>query len=370
MMNILKDTSFKVSTVVMHGYASPDGETKHNADLTYQRTASALDVVKSQMKKAGIKKVYDSTFVRQPDNGEDWVGLQRVVSQMNFDGKNDVLAVLNDNSLSNDQKEDKLRTLPAWNSTLVNNVLPKLRRTEVIFSGSMPDRSLDELNAMAKDQSRLAEMTKRELITLGNKTEDTATKLAIYKSMMDRWPDDWAGKNNYAAILLKQGKYEEANTMFEDLHKAFPENDTITSNLGVAKRFARKYNDAKDLYTAAQEGGVKENNNMGILYIKYGDYTSAVNSFEPSRCDYNTALAYTLKGDYDQALQKIDCITDKTADVYYLRAIVGARKGDKDMMTTSLTRAVQMDPSIRERAKDDMEFRKYNKTSEFTNSIR
>ena len=109
---------------------------------------------------------------------------------------------------------------------------------------------------------------------------------------------------------------------------------------------------------------------MGILYIKYGDYDNAVASFDSKQCDYNVALAYTLKNDYDNALSKIDCITDKTPEVYYLRAVVAARKGDVDLMTTSLTLAVKGDPSYRDEAKTDMEFKKYWNKVEFQNAIK
>lgn len=368
---IVNDSSFVIKKVVLHGYASPDGEVDRNVTLTKLRTNSAMDFMKKELKRMGVKKIYDSTYLGSPDNGEDWVGLERLVRANNFEGKQDVLDIITNKSLSPKDKEARLRTLPSWNTMLVNNLLPKLRRTEVVFEGNIPSRTLSELREMAKDTASFYDMAKRELIMLANNSQtDTNLLLNVYHHLMVRYPSDWAGKNNYAAVLLKQGNVLEANAMFEELHTTFPDNDTIANNLGVAKRYQHKYDEAKDLYMSAQEGGVKENNNLGILYIKYGDYENAVNSFEPDRCDYNVALAYTLKGDYENALQKIDCIENKTADVFYLRAIVAARKADKDLMTTSLTRAVQLDPSIRERAKDDLEFKKYLSTAEFTNAIR
>jgi hypothetical protein len=368
--NIINDSAYVISQVVFHGYASPDGEMDHNIQLTKQRTQSAISLVSTELKRMGVRRIYDSTFLNQPDNGEDWVGLARMVNRANFDGKQDVMNVIMDKTLSPDAKEAKLRTLPAWNTMLVNNLLPKLRRTEITFVGSIPSRDLATLRDMAKDTSSFYDMSKRELIMLANNTSDTSLLLEIYHHLMVRYPDDWAGKNNYAAVLLKSGHTSEANDMFEELHKTYPGNDTITSNLGVAKRWMHNYNGAKDLYTSAQMKGVKENNNLGILYIKYGDYQAATSSFEPNRCDYNVALAYTLKGQYDTALQKVDCIVNKSANDYYLRAIIGARKGDKDLMTTSLTRAIQMDPTLRDRAKEDLEFRKYMNTPEFANAIR
>ena len=59
-----------------------------------------------------------------------------------------------------------------------------------------------------------------------------------------------------------------------------------------------------------------------------------------------------------------------TGDDYYLKAIAGARKSDKTLMSTALTRAVQMDGTIRDRAKADLEFRKMWKSPEFNAAIK
>ncbi len=59
-----------------------------------------------------------------------------------------------------------------------------------------------------------------------------------------------------------------------------------------------------------------------------------------------------------------------TADLYYLRAIAGARLNKADVVTTNLTRAVQLNANVRAMAKDDVEFIKYFGNPEFEGSIR
>ncbi|RYD83508.1 MAG: tetratricopeptide repeat protein [Sphingobacteriales bacterium] len=366
---IVKDTTFKYSSIVFRSYASPDGEVARNAELTKLRAKSAETVVRAELKRLGVKQIYDSTFVKRPDTDEDWEGFKRVVSGSNFSGKDEVLGIINSN-LSYEEKEANLRKLASWNE-LKNNILPRLRRTEVVFSGVAGGG-----NALVGNETEvvvpedLSKMSQQELIMWGNRTKDTAQRERIYKTYSERFPEDWAGRNNYGAILLQRGRYEEANTIFEALHNEFRNNDTIHNNYGVAQRFLRKYNSAKENYMTAQGNGVKENNNLGILYIKYGDYASSIASFEADRCDYNVVLAYTLNGDYETAKRKFDCIETKKAADYYLRAIIGARSGDKDLMTTSLTRAIEMDASFRDMAKEDLEFKDFKNTSEFTNAIR
>jgi tetratricopeptide (TPR) repeat protein len=150
----------------------------------------------------------------------------------------------------------------------------------------------------------------------------------------------------------------------------YPNNDTIANNLGVSYRRAKKYDLAEENLVKAQKAGLNEKNNLGILYINTAHYDEATSTFEGDRCDYNSALAYTMAGNYDEAQKRIECKADKTGWDFYLRAIIGARKGDKSLVTTSLTRAISMDSKFRDMAKNDLEFRKYFDDPEFKNAIR
>ena len=380
----------KVTGVVFKSFASPDGEINHNAQLCQQRAASSYDFVKKEFKRLDVNEINDANFVKQPDANEDWAGFKTLVERSNMKGKQDVLAVINSNA-SVDDKEKQLRSMTSvWND-LAKNILPRLRRTEVYLQGlgsvtvrSSAPRTAEELSS-AHQQGADSTISQREMLILAASIKDINEREKIYKMYTDKYPNDWTGQNNYAAIILQEGgsmvnsdatamksnpKIDQALGMFDRLHTQYPTNDTITSNLAVAKRFSRKYEDAQTGYATAKTDGVKESNNMGILYIKYGFYDKAVTSFDAGQCDYNVALAYTLKGELDQALTKIDCITDKKSEDFYLKAIIGARKQDKTLMSTALTRAVQMDPSLRDRAKNDLEFMKYWTAPEFTNAIK
>jgi tetratricopeptide (TPR) repeat protein len=365
--SVAADSTFKFTSITLRSFASPDGEMKRNVELTHERAESGYNLVKDVLKRNKVAAIKDDDIFKKPDEaGEDWAGLKMMVSNSGMAGKDEIMNVINSN-MSPEDKETALRKLSSWDDLKVN-ILPRLRRTEVYMAGTFPNRKIEDVTTMVKANNYDA-LTKKEVIMYANKTDDLAAKESAYKYLMNKYPEDWAGINNYGTVLIKEGNYKMADSMLTMAHNKYPNNDTIASNLGVAKRLERKYDEAKNLY--AQGGkSVSEKNNMGILYIKYGDYDNAVNSFEPNRCDYNTALAYVLKGDEDAALQKIDCIQDKTADVYYLRAVAAARKGDTDLMTTSLTLAIQKDPTYRDQAKTDLEFRKYWNKAEFLNAIK
>ncbi len=364
--DFLSNKKVHIDDVVLKGFASPDGEIKQNANLCFDRTKSGEGKLKDEFKKYDLPQINDSGLIKRPDKDEDWNGLKAMVSQSNMDGKNDILAIINDNR-TYDEKNASLKKLPSW-KYLSQEVLPLLRRTEVVMHGTFPPKTLAEIQKTPLDS-----LTHSELLILAKNTPDTAGKIKLFKYFMDKYPTDWAGENNYAALMMMQGGHDQdAYNMFADLAKKYPNNDTIQNNLGVANRYLRHYDAARDNYSDAAKGGISENNNLGILYIKYGDYPKSTAQFNKDACNYNVALAFCLNADYDNALKKIDCIApaDKTADVYYLKAIVYARQKDKDDMTTALTRAIQMNPAIKDRAKGDLEFRKYANTPEFQNIVK
>ena len=381
----------KVTGVVFKSYASPDGEMGRNTELCKERASSTFDFTKKEFKRLGVKEVNDANFVKQPDASEDWAGMKTLVERSNMKGKADVLAIINSNQ-SPDEKEAALRSMKSVWLDLAKNILPRLRRTEVYLQGLGSvtttmvgrTRTADEVKA-AHQQGADSTLSQREMLILAANVTDINERANIYKMYAEKYPNDWTGQNNYAAIVLKQGamgvkdettalksnaQIDQAKGMFEKLHTQYPANDTITSNLAVANRFARKYDMAQTGYSAAKTDGVKEDNNLGILFIKYGWYEKATGSFPASQCDYNVELAYTLKGSYDEALNKIECNNDKKAEDFYLKAIIGARKNDKTLMSTAITRAIQMDPSMRDKAKNDLEFMKFWKSPEFMNAVK
>jgi Flp pilus assembly protein TadD len=195
-------------------------------------------------------------------------------------------------------------------------------------------------------------------------------KWKFINSIFKRNPKDHIGYNNLACVHIEKGETDEALEILEELNEKYPEKQEIVNNLGVAFRHKGDYDTAMYLYQKAEELGMNESNNFGILYIKTGQYQQATEAFDKNQYDYNRALAYILNEDYQSALDVIDKIEEKSADDFYLRAIAGARMKDIDMMSTSLTRAVKLDSSIRQRAKEDLEFRNYWDKAEFENAIR
>jgi tetratricopeptide (TPR) repeat protein len=360
----------KFKELTMKSQASPDGIFKRNEFLAVKRTQVSFRFIKNYFKELGFESVYDSSFYQPKEISEDWDGLKELISNSDLKTKQDILKIINSN-LPLDEKEDNIRKLvgDTW-TFLAEEILPKLRKTEIILTAETDLMDIEEIERLYKEGKIDSLNHNQEILMLAEVQDDLDKKMEIYKFYIKRNPKDHIGYNNLACVHIEKGETDEALEILEEINEKYPEKQEIVNNLGVAFRHKGDYDTAMYLYQKAEELGMNESNNFGILYIKTGQYQQATEAFDKNQYDYNRALAYILNEDYQSALDVIDKIEEKSADDFYLRAIAGARMKDIDMMSTSLTRAVKLDSSIRQRAKEDLEFRNYWDKAEFENAIR
>ena len=121
-------------SLVLTGFASPEGSDAVNMTISNRRLAAVRDYLS---KKTGVPA--ENISVRAM--GEDWEGLTKVV-KANYDGadREEVLNILQDKTLSTSAKEDALKKLDngrTWQS-LINKQMKDLRRIEVQCLNASP----------------------------------------------------------------------------------------------------------------------------------------------------------------------------------------------------------------------------------------
>ena len=121
---------------------------------------------------------------------------------------------------------------------------------------------------------------------------------------------------------------------------------------------AKVYKTVTEVYPEDYRGW----NNLGVCQYKMGDYNAAAGAFGNS-VGNNAALAKILTKDYSGAKQTLAAIANPDATTYYLMAVVGARTNNEQMVTSNLRQAVKLDSSLANRAKNDLEFAKFNLSS-------
>jgi Flp pilus assembly protein TadD len=137
------------------------------------------------------------------------------------------------------------------------------------------------------------------------------------------------------------------------------------NNQAICMRWEGDRKTARETFNKAKSAGPEVSYNLGLCDIQDGKYADALTNFG-ANSTFNVALAKVLSGDLDGALSTIDKSSEKEdALSYYLKAIIGARKGNQDMMINNLRTAISKDASLKAKAKTDVEFLKYRDNAEF-----
>jgi Flp pilus assembly protein TadD/outer membrane protein OmpA-like peptidoglycan-associated protein len=364
------DKNWVVKGISINAYASPDGELSRNENLSKGRSESSFSYFKKELKKLGFTEVNDQNLKVGATLSEDWAGYEKAVAASTHPDKDGVLNIIRNKSISNEEREGLIkRNYPKFWETTKDKLLPQLRRSELVVSGQKPLKTDEELKASVAKLDSLSDV---ELLHLASITADQNTKKTIYTTMTTKYPQDWRGFNDLGALQLSMGSAEGKGNL-EKANSLSPENATVLTNLGNAALMAKDYNKAGEYYKAAAAKGGDASYGMGILAIKKGNYADAVSNLnKAAKKDFNLPLAQILNGQADAAKTSIDNMKPEelTWMHYYLRAIIGARTSNQDLMTTNLTRAVQLKAEVREMAKTDMEFFKYWSNPVFQGAIR
>ncbi|MDE6100995.1 MAG: hypothetical protein K2G01_08115, partial [Paramuribaculum sp.] len=96
-----------------------------------------------------------------------------------------------------------------------------------------------------------------------------------------------------------------------------------------------------------------------VYYLTQGDNAAAVKAFGSSKTN-NAALAQLLTKDYAAAKNTLGAIANPDATTYYLNAVLGARTNNASMVTSNLSKAIQLDNSLATMALNDLEFANFN----------
>ncbi|NTW31855.1 MAG: hypothetical protein HGB12_04405 [Bacteroidetes bacterium] len=370
--------NWKIKNIDISAWASPEGEETFNQGLSDKRSKTADKYIKEQIKndivdkakankeKVDLKKIdLDIPTSALVANGEDWDGFMKAIENSDIKEKNTILNVVNSQT-DLLKKEKEINNMTVIYPQIEDVILPPLRKSIItinFFEPKKTDQQIAMFATTAPDS-----LKKDELLYAATLTDDLATKLKIYEATIMVYPSDWKAYNNAAYICLKLGKLDEASSYLEKANSLVSNNGKVINNLGVVASWKKEYDNAKAFYETAKGLGVNTDFNLGIISIRKGDYANALSLFSTKTCMYNIALAQLLSG--TDAVSTLECTNPKTAAVYYLLAVAGARANNTSLIFENLPKAISEDASYREQAKDDREFLKYNSSAEFLNAIK
>jgi tetratricopeptide (TPR) repeat protein len=358
---------WEIQSIAINAWASPEGEVAYNERLSENRARTTRDHFNQMMRTLERRQ---RTTIQRPEltvnaRGEDFEGFMRVLNASDIRDKQAIASVIN-SQLAPAERERRIKDMTIIYAE-IERLLEELRRGEIVVTAFEPKRTNEEMARLST--SNPSELTVAELLFAATLTQDRQTQLSIYRSAQQLHPQDYRGFNNAAYIQLLNGNVDAAANDLERANQLAPNNGYVLNNLGVVAANRNDFQNAQSYFEAAQGSGVRVNFNLGSLMIVKGDYQAALTSFAGRTCSHNVALAHLMAGNENAALQNLDC-APATGHVAYLRAVIGARRQNNNMVFENLRNAVRLNPDLRERARNDREFIRYFQMADFQEIVR
>lgn len=344
--------SVSIVSVMTQSYASPEGEISLNEDLAMDRANSANKAVTRELGRKRIE--LEESAVRAMPKGEDWEGFKKAMRSSEIADKDLILRVLEMYSDKN-KREEEIKNIAKTYQEIEDRILPGLRRSQVAITYTVEGYTDEELLELCKKNADI--LTIEELLFAATLFDDLNDRLEVYQNAARVHGDDYRGHNNVGVTLMALGRMKQAQESFDAAKALAASNGTVNTNLGAVAR-QNGDTDAAASYYGKASGGSELSYNKGVLAITQGNYGRAISNMG-SNSTANLALAKILNDDANGARTTLENAGDDSAIASYLLAICCARLKDAAGVKKYVSAALSKDPTLRDRAQNDLEFRNY-----------
>lgn len=237
--NIIKDlrndTNLTITEFSITGYASPEGVPQSNMKLSENRAHAFVSYLKENYNISPDMIITDW-------KGEDWEGLRKVVADSYLTAKDQILEVLAENDVMN--RKNRLKQLNGGETyrMLLADYYPPLRRNEYTISYVAKPFSIDEAKATIKTKPQ--HLSENEIFLVANTYPKNSGE---FKETFD-----------VAARLYPDNPYTQLNVMTMDMENGNSVSAEKLQKVNLPEAW----------------------NNLGIVYVKLGDYKTAETLFD------------------------------------------------------------------------------------------
>ena len=324
------DNDRATQNIAVKGYASPDGPVKFNDKLSKARSESGQKVVAKLLKDAGLE-------IDAAAYGEDWDGFKELVEKSDIQDKNLILQVL---SLYNSpaEREAEIKNMSSVFEELKKEILPELRRSQIVNSTDLQGLTDDEIMAAYRNGGELT--VEQYLYAAQELAKNPQEQIEILTAASKKYNDArvW---NNLGVAQTEAGDKEAALASFEKAAK-LDSSKELNKNLLLANLANGNTAEAKK-YAAAADAESK-----AAMAAAEGDYKAAAKGLT----GYNEAIALIQSNDLAGAKKAI--AKDNSAEADYLRAVIAAKEGDLKTAEAQLKSAVSKNPELAQKAEKDV----------------
>ena len=203
-INALKDDkNLEVSSINIHGYASPESPYSHNDYLARNRAKTLTDYVRRMVKLPNSIFTVSST-------AEDWDGLRAYLKESNLEHKEQILAICDDERLSPDAREQKIKKLyPSEYRFMLDTWYPALRHSDYRITYKVKPFDVEEAKEIIKTKPQ--QLSQEEMFMVAQTYEPGSKEFnEVMEIAVRMFPENETANLNAAITRLNAGDADNA----------------------------------------------------------------------------------------------------------------------------------------------------------------
>ena len=246
---VKNDPNTRITEIDIVGYASPEGNYNSNDRLAQGRSEALKKYVQAQYR-------FDQDIIKVNSVPEDWQGLRNYVEKSTFTQKEEILSLLDNEQLSYDARELRLKTFESGKiyATLLNECYPALRHSDYTVRYVVRGFTVDEAKQIIT--KRPQQLSLNEMFQVAQTYPSGSDEFnEVFEVAVRMYPDDPTANMNAAAIELQQGNWKQAERY---LLKSDPQACATKNNEGVMYMMQGNLDKAEALFHQAKAQGSAE----------------------------------------------------------------------------------------------------------------
>ncbi|MDH6306323.1 outer membrane protein OmpA-like peptidoglycan-associated protein [Parabacteroides sp. PH5-13] len=249
--SIRSDKNLTVTSALITGYASPEGNVNTNNQLARGRAEALRNYLSMR---AGIP----SHLYRIGYGGEDWEGLSRLVQQSYIEPKGTILSIIN--YYNPEERKNRLKALNGGGpyQQMLHQLYPQLRRVVARIDYNARNFNVEEARQVIKTQPR--QLSLNEMFLVANTyPEGSPQFVEVFETAVRLYPEDPVANLNAAASALKAGDQVRAERYLQNAVRNTQNGNVVRgtaeyyNNIGVLEMLKGNTSKAKSLFKRASE---------------------------------------------------------------------------------------------------------------------
>ena len=257
---VRNDKYTTLTSIRIHGYASPEGSYANNTRLAKNRTQALVDYVTSYYN-------FDKQLITSDYTPEDWEGFRKFVAASSMEKKEEVLRLIDNKGIDMDKKERDIANLVGAQTYqyILAECYPALRHSDYTVNYTVRGLSLEESKEIINKRPQLLSL--QEIYRIAESCEPGSEEFNhSFQVAATMFPDDPIANLNAGAMEIQKGG--DMTIAKKHLAKADQKAAETLNNLGIIAMIEGDLKTAEEYFSAAKVAGLTEQADTNLKELK------------------------------------------------------------------------------------------------------